>query len=204
MAKLKAPLFSFKASGKLADSLVFFTWKGLNVVRSWVVPANPQTGLQNTQRGYLKAAVIMIHYAQGLAANPFAAADASAYALLGSLQPTPRTWFNTVCRQWLKQRVAGKHPSVYHGQGAVGGSTKITVTSQASSDEPSIDDGKLHYGTSKSALVNSIACTYAELNAGKDITSLVKGVKYFAQYRPSSPGAQVGSNSGIVFAVPTA
>ena len=204
MAKLKAPLLSLGASGAIGKSLVFFGWKGLDVVREYVVPANPQTTLQTTQRGYLTACVVMIHYAQGLAANPLAAADTAAYALLGSLEPTPRTWFNTICRQWLKQRVAGKHPSVYHGQGAVGGSTKLTVTSQASSDEISIDDGKLHYGTSKSALINSIDCTFGELNAGKEITALTPGVKYFAQYRPNSPGNQVGSNSGIVYGVPTA
>ncbi len=27
------------ASGKLADALVFFSWKGINVVRGWVIPA---------------------------------------------------------------------------------------------------------------------------------------------------------------------
>src|SRR3989304_5419175 len=43
MAKLKAPLLSFGASGKLADTLVYFPWKGLAVVRSYVIPANPNT-----------------------------------------------------------------------------------------------------------------------------------------------------------------
>src|SRR3972149_2455449 len=38
MAKLKAPLLSFGASGKLADTLVYFPWKGLAVVRSYVIP----------------------------------------------------------------------------------------------------------------------------------------------------------------------
>jgi len=41
MAKVNAPLFSFNASGKLANSLVYFAWKGLDVVRSYIVPANP-------------------------------------------------------------------------------------------------------------------------------------------------------------------
>lgn len=204
MAKLNAPLFSFRASGKIAKALVYFGWKGLNVVRSYVVPANPDTQPQKDQRGYLKAAVIMIHYCQGLAANPLVAADTAAYALLGSLQPTPRTWFNTICRQWLKQRVAGQHPSIYHGGSAVGGSTNLTVTAQASSDEVSIESGKLYFGTTKSALIESIACTFAELNAGKEIPDLTAGKKYFVQFRPISPTKQVGSNSGIYYGVPTA
>lgn len=57
MAILKAPLLSFGASGKIADTLVHFTWKGLNVVREHVIPANPRTAAQQTQRGYWGAAV---------------------------------------------------------------------------------------------------------------------------------------------------
>lgn len=42
MAKVTMPLMSGSASGKLASAIVFFTWKGLNVVRSWCVPLNPR------------------------------------------------------------------------------------------------------------------------------------------------------------------
>ncbi|MBA7705777.1 hypothetical protein ES703_114616 [subsurface metagenome] len=204
MAKLKAPLLSLGAQGAIGKTLVFFGWKGLDVVREYVVPANPKTDAQNLQRGYLKACVAMIHYAQGLAANPLVEADTMAYSLLGSLQSTPRTWFNTIIRQWLNQKVAGKHPSIYHGGSAVGGSTKLTVTMQVSSPEVSISDGLLVYGTSKSALINSLACTFVELNAGKDIPTLAVGVKYFVQFKPTLPVEQVGANSGIFYGVPTA
>jgi len=50
MAKVKMPLMSASASGKIANSLVYFTWKGLDVVRSYVVPSNPNTTSQQTQR----------------------------------------------------------------------------------------------------------------------------------------------------------
>lgn len=204
MAKLKAPLLSLGAAGAIGKSLVFFNWKGLDVVREYVIPSNPKSTAQGIQRAYMIACVAMIHYAQGLAANPLVEADTMAYSLLGSLQPTPRTWFNTVVRQWLKQRVAGLHPSIYHGGSAVGGSTKLTVTSQVSSPEISISDGFLYYGTSKSALTSYLACTFVELNAGKEITSLVAGTKYFVQFRPSLPVEQVGANSGIFYGTPTA
>ncbi|MBA7698091.1 hypothetical protein ES703_106766 [subsurface metagenome] len=75
---------------------------------------------------------------------------------------------------------------------------------QVSSPEVSISDGLLVYGTSKSALINSLACTFAELNAGKDIPALTAGVKYFVQFKPTLPVLQVGSNSGIFYGVPTA
>lgn len=43
MAKVKTPLLSFEARNKLADSIVFFPWKGRNVVRQWRKPTNPRS-----------------------------------------------------------------------------------------------------------------------------------------------------------------
>ena len=50
MAKVSGPLFSVEASGKFGSALVFFPWKGINVVRQLIKPANPQTGAQGDQR----------------------------------------------------------------------------------------------------------------------------------------------------------
>jgi len=50
MAKVTGPLFSFSASGKIADAMVFFGWKGLNVVREWVIPVNKQSSGQGDRR----------------------------------------------------------------------------------------------------------------------------------------------------------
>ena len=40
--KLVMPFMSAEASGKLADCVVAFTWKGRNVLRQWTVPTNPR------------------------------------------------------------------------------------------------------------------------------------------------------------------
>src|SRR3972149_4922780 len=106
MAKLTAPLFSFAASGKLANTLVFMGWKGLNNVRQYVVPSNPQTSAQVTQRGYLGDAVDMVHAAQAEAADPLDEVDQMALSALGNLQATPRTWFNTQVKMYIDQHVA--------------------------------------------------------------------------------------------------
>lgn len=53
MAKVTMPLLSGSASGKIADAMVFFGWKGLAVVRQWVKPANPQTANQGDNRVYI-------------------------------------------------------------------------------------------------------------------------------------------------------
>ena len=42
MAKTIMPLLSAEASGKLANSMVYFYWKGLNVVRKYTIPGNPR------------------------------------------------------------------------------------------------------------------------------------------------------------------
>lgn len=42
MAKVTGPLMSFSASGKIGNAIVFFTWKGRDVVRQWLIPRNPE------------------------------------------------------------------------------------------------------------------------------------------------------------------
>lgn len=50
MAKVTGPLMSMSASGKIADAIVFGAWKGVNYVRQYVIPANPQSTGQGDQR----------------------------------------------------------------------------------------------------------------------------------------------------------
>lgn len=55
MAKVVMPLLSAEASGKIADTMVFFYWKGRSVVRRWVVPTNPRDPKQKLIRTRLAA-----------------------------------------------------------------------------------------------------------------------------------------------------
>lgn len=57
MSKLTAPLLSFSASGQIAKTMVAATWKGIPYMRKYVVPANPKTAAQITQRGYVTSIV---------------------------------------------------------------------------------------------------------------------------------------------------
>ena len=50
MAKVSGPLFSMSASGKIGDSMVFFSWKGVNCVRQFVIPTNTMSATQGDQR----------------------------------------------------------------------------------------------------------------------------------------------------------
>ena len=53
MAKVQGPLYSMSASGKIGDAIVFFGWKGLNVVREWLIPVNKQSAAQGNRRTML-------------------------------------------------------------------------------------------------------------------------------------------------------
>ena len=47
------PLLSGAASGKIANAMVFFGWKGLSVVRQWLIPTNKMSADQGNQRTIL-------------------------------------------------------------------------------------------------------------------------------------------------------
>lgn len=72
MAKVSAPLMSFGASGQIAKAMVFFPWKGVNAVRQYVVPANPQSIPQQAQRALMTAALTEWHGALYTAADVIA------------------------------------------------------------------------------------------------------------------------------------
>lgn len=183
---------------------MYFGWKGLNVVRSYVVPANPKTAKQVTQRGYLTAAVAKIHFCQGLAGILFGTNDATSYSELGSLESTPRTWFNTICRQWIDQKVAGKTPAVFTKGSCVAGVTKATMTITIVPESGGPTDCAIKYGTSKTNLINSQATTPAALEGGVDVAGLTAGTKYYFQVRCTAAAGFVNTNSGIWHATPTA
>lgn len=101
MAKVTAPLFSFGARGKLANTLVYFPWKGIDAVRSYVVPSNPQSAGQQTQRSYMTAAVDMWH-TLGLTAD-----DVTAWNRYAATRPKPQSGFNAFCSSVIERLVFG-------------------------------------------------------------------------------------------------
>lgn len=50
MAKLTGALLSLGGRGKIGDTLVFATWRGVQYVRQWVIPENPNTTAQQAVR----------------------------------------------------------------------------------------------------------------------------------------------------------
>lgn len=54
MATVTAPLLSFGASGQIAKSMVFGSWKGVPYSRRYVVPSNPRSADQTLTRNSFK------------------------------------------------------------------------------------------------------------------------------------------------------
>ncbi|MBA7590967.1 hypothetical protein ES708_33112 [subsurface metagenome] len=202
MAKLKAPLLSLGASGAIGKAIVYFPWKGINAAREYVIPSNPKTTLQTTQRGYLTAAVDGIHAAQADATNPLDEEDAQAYALYGSCEPTPRTWFNQAVKDWIDQLIASKLPCLCSNMVITPGSQQLDLSLYLW--ETTCTAGKFYYGTSKTALINSEAAVIATQEATATIAGLTAGVKYFVQFRPDAADPSEGARSGIYYGRPTA
>ncbi len=54
MVKVDGPMMSFAASGTLANTVVFSSWKGRAYVRQRVIPSNPKSGAQVGRRVQFK------------------------------------------------------------------------------------------------------------------------------------------------------
>ncbi|MBA7669947.1 hypothetical protein ES703_78087 [subsurface metagenome] len=203
MAKLKAPLLSLGASGAIGKALVFFGWKGIDAVREYVIPSNPKTTAQNTQRGYMIAAVAAIHAAIPDVTNPLVEVDRAAYSLYGSTFPTPRTWFNQIVQRWLLAEVNGEIPAIYSNGEFVDPATEeitITLFNHQTADQA----GFMVAGTSKTALLTAVAADgVVGVHTGV-FTGLTKGVKYFFQFRPTKVADdKYVARSGIYYHVCT-
>lgn len=71
MPKTTAPLLSFGASGQIAKSMVFSTWKGVPYARRYAVPANPRTTKQVANRNIWQMLNNAYLFAPALVRAPF-------------------------------------------------------------------------------------------------------------------------------------
>lgn len=100
MAKVKGPLFSLGARGQIAKTLVYMSWKGIDDVREYVIPANPKTDDQKEQRNFFKNAITEWHEAG------FTAVDVKAWDLYASALKKAASGFNIFVSLKVKAAVA--------------------------------------------------------------------------------------------------
>jgi len=148
MAKVKGPLFSLGASGQIAKTLVYMTWKGIDDVREYVIPANPKSAGQQTQRGYFAAAVEDWH------TDGFTAVDVAAWNLYALAQKVAASGFNMLVKLKVACAVAAESwvplvDCLVTAIGAAGAQVNITGTVGSTV--------KLYWGTSKTSMFNEEA-----------------------------------------------
>lgn len=73
MAKLHGPLLSFGAQGQIGKTLVTSSWRGIKYARQYVIPANPRTVAQQTNRARFAFLREMYKLAPGPVRDPWLA-----------------------------------------------------------------------------------------------------------------------------------
>lgn len=210
MAKVKAPLLSFSASGQIASTLVYMTWKGLNTVRQYVIPTNPDTALQQIQRGYVTEMVAAIHAAMAHG-TPLVEEDQTAYSALARTLSRTMTWFNMACKSGIDALVAGVGWIVYRA-GTMSDDDKDDFRPWLGFTDDGVTmlaAGKFYLGTSitnlnqVSGAATVVAQTSLSLGALAGFSGLTAGIKYFWQFRPDVADPCEDSESGIYYAYAT-
>lgn len=182
MAKVNAPLFSFGATGKLANSLVYSTWKGVKVVRQYLIPANPKTAGQVAQRTKLTDAVAAWHDVL------IAAADQVAWNALASLAAKPLSGFNKFVKEHIRIEAAGDTFELLYEGAAVAGASGVLDVEVKSSDGVSATVAK--WGTKKTLLLTEESLSYSVDTWSGSISGLTPGAKYYVQFSQVASGVE--------------
>jgi len=102
MAKVTNPLQSSEASGQIGKAMVHFRWKGLHCVRSYVIPANPNTEGQAEVRGFFTDCVNAWHNAK------MVALDKDAWRRWAEVLGRPMTNMNAFISSRMKEVTKGR------------------------------------------------------------------------------------------------
>jgi len=186
MAKVKGPLFSLSASGQIAKTLVYGDWKGIDIVRKYVIPANPKTSGQQTQRGYFAAAVEDWH------TDGFTAIDVVAWNLYALAQKVAASGFNMLVKLKVACAVAAESwtplvDCLVTAIGAAGAQINITGTVGSTI--------KLYWGTSKTSMFNEEAM--ADTAGDYEVTLAACGASTKIYFYIKDTGAGEQARTGI-------
>lgn len=184
MSKVLAPLFSRDARGQLGYAIVYSSWKGLSTVRSYVVPANPNTAGQQTQRGYMADAVTI--WRSGF----FNAADRTAWNAWATLDPRPMSGFNEFCSQYLNVRVTPlTWLTLYQTDLSLPGAGQVLIKVKIQGDDPAFTVTAF-LDTSQGGTINSQVLTWQAGTTQYEgtATGLGSGVFYWIRIRATKAG----------------
>lgn len=185
MAKLKGPLFSFGARGQLGEALVYFPWKGIHCVRTYVVPANPNTSDQQTQRTLFEGAVDDWH---DVALD---ADDVAAWKRRAAVKPSPMSGFNAFVGEHVDIGVAGETPNMGYDGGLTDDADH--TFSGSIEEDGTADAVDMEWGTSPTALINTSAGAETTDVWACTPTDVVTGQTIYARFVLKAAAAVIGT-----------
>jgi hypothetical protein len=200
MVKLKAPMFSFGASGKLADAIVFADWKGIDLARKYVIPANPQTPAQVTQRGYMTGAVAQWHT---VGADALEGEDKLAWNRYAGVLP-PMSGFNAFTKEWMDERVAGGTPPGHFLDLNVTDADAAALALDVDGEGLTTENVTFHGGNSKTffPLVDTDAAVAGVYTLAPLATGFAAGTRLYFYFDVGTPGTDF-MRSGLYTALLT-
>ncbi len=176
MAKVTGPLFSLSASGQIAKTLVFMKWKGIDDVRKYVIPANPNTAAQQTQRAFITAALTMWHVTDWIAA------DLTAWNLYATTLGKVMSGFNAFVKLFVDAGVAGATFAEMYDYDPTPAATTCSIVFKTGLT--GVKEATIKYGVSKTAMVEGEDQAAATGEVTFALTGLTASTKYFCKVIP--------------------
>lgn len=179
MAKVRGPLYSMDARGKLGNSLVYMSWKGIQDVRKYVIPANPRSTGQMTQRGYFSDAVELWHTAG------FSVLDNTGWKIFAELKKTALSGFNAFVQIVVKALIAG-----YTFTPITDVTVSSPTTTGATIEASILSDctSKIFYGPSKTTMLENASMTYDSGEISVTLTDCVADTTYYFYIQNTKAG----------------
>lgn len=173
MAIVDSPLLSLGARKSIGKTITFSRIKGQNVARQRVIPANPNTADQQTQRSIMAKAVSDFQVG-GLTED-----DRTAYNRWATVSYRNKSGYNLFVGQRCDYLRAGGDDTFLlkdvQIDPASANTADVEVTLKAGGS------GTVYYGTSKSSQLSTQALVYdSGTSYGCTLSGLVEGATYYA------------------------
>lgn len=186
MAKVKGPLFSIVAMGKIDNNLIYRKRKGLNDVKKYTKTVNPNTLGQQDQKGYFKNAI------EAYSIDGYSEADKSAWDQYAKTKKVITSGFNRFTGFKMSAEKEGltwntlKNCTIYD---VTGNGFKVDI------DVNSDKTGKLYLGISKYSMLREYLGIFAVDHYTFTVTGLDISTQYYFYMQNDAVGE--GARTGI-------
>jgi len=170
LAKVEGPLFSIDADGKIAKSLIHMKRKGRHDVRRYVIPVNPKSDDQKTQRNFLKEAVY------NWKNDGYTEIDIEAWNLYAKTIGDISSGYNMFLRHQINANKEGKEWTKLYDYVVV---SLTNVEANISIKTPEETGARLYIGTSPKVMVRAIDGIFLENGYSYSIDELEPSTRYY-------------------------